>query len=703
MEPDNIEKLFRDENIKSITTLITPQSDRKLVEFIVQVCRYLFSIKKNNKFIELLLQHYNCRMRSLTPLFPYQTKAVKYFDTHNELLLYFGTGTGKTLTALAISQCYLDKYPQNKIIVITPSRLKHNFALNMESYGGDLTNYFFYSFEEVVRLKYTLNAPLSCENSLLIIDEVHNLRNYKGLKFEAVMECAQQASKRLLLTATPIVNYPYDIITIIDLLYGKYIVGPKWNRNGSPPVNSKGIVPMIYKSTPQYEFKLSYSRDIEIRMDRYMEEFDKIIHLLRNSTIYVPKNPLDTHYPQFNLIYTIVNMTPEYAERYESLAGEYDADGCLDMSKVLDPNDKNLKAFYNIDRQIVNCIDGGREYYSKKLDGIIPIIGNKQTVIYTNWIEHGVEAISILLTEKLPYVKFGVINTTVASKNVVEEYNNKQIQILLLTRASSEGLDLKNTRNLIIIDPPWNPSSIDQIIGRTVRYNSHESLPPDERVVDVYLMMLKKEGVPDDKSWTGDMIVYRIIRQKQLMLQKIDLLFKKELKMEGEINTPLNTPLKIDRIVVGDKVRQPVFNMFKDEWDSLKRRLGNMTNVGFKTNINLLNNFINDNRFYLANHEEESKVVIADIKKLYSSHDFETTKTDKFIEESMMGKFNIAVNKFNELYKKDKSSAQFTTILDVLKNYVVFLKLHPIKNIAIHKRLVDFMKVYKIEMSDDYK
>ena len=44
---------------------------------------------------------------------------------------------------------------------------------------------------------------------------------------------------------------------------------------------------------------------------------------------------------------------------------------------------------------------------------------------------------------------------------------------MLLSSAGSLGLDLKNTQSLHIMEPTWNEATIQQIIGRVVRYNSH--------------------------------------------------------------------------------------------------------------------------------------------------------------------------------------------------------------------------------------
>ena len=68
---------------------------------------------------------------------------------------------------------------------------------------------------------------------------------------------------------------------------------------------------------------------------------------------------------------------------------------------------------------------------------------------------------------------------------IIDNYNDRKIDVLLITSAGSESLDLKNTRSIHIMEPHWNESKINQIIGRAIRYNSHSNLPESERIVEI--------------------------------------------------------------------------------------------------------------------------------------------------------------------------------------------------------------------------
>ena len=81
----------------------------------------------------------------------------------------------------------------------------------------------------------------------------------------------------------------------------------------------------------------------------------------------------------------------------------------------------------------------------------------------------------------------------IKKKKVVTDYNQGKIDVLLLSSSGGEGLDLKNTRQIHIMEPHWNIAKINQVIGRGIRYKSHESLPKSQRLVNVYYWISEPE------------------------------------------------------------------------------------------------------------------------------------------------------------------------------------------------------------------
>jgi hypothetical protein len=61
------------------------------------------------------------------------------------------------------------------------------------------------------------------------------------------------------------------------------------------------------------------------------------------------------------------------------------------------------------------------------------------------------------------------------------------IKVIIITKAGSEGIDLKNIRQVHVIDPWYNLSLIEQVIGRAVRNCSHVDLPFEHRNVCIFI------------------------------------------------------------------------------------------------------------------------------------------------------------------------------------------------------------------------
>ena len=507
-------------------------------------------------------QKSNCITRSKVPLRDYQVKAIKFITdpTKSSLLVVHGTGTGKTLTALAASQCFLDANPNSKVVVISPASLTGNFEKEMVKYGGKLSeNYSFYSYhtfsslnkgayltpfdfyrrdeiesymkvhpdenpQEIVNNLYeqfiqyvepqikllekykkqandhNMMSLYDCKNKMVIIDEAHNMRNL-GARYSAAFKCVIQSKKLLLLTATPFVNRLQDFVSIINMLY----------RDD--------------------KLKLSIPKKIT-KEDKYRDCMRTIRDRLEGKVTYLNKKESE-FFPSVKIHNIEIDMTPDYYEKYQDaiLAKKIFGDApekfyggfrrgvdLVGADEYHDDDDAEKTAGV-----VGGVIKGlGAEYVNQKLNVIIKLIKKRrQTLIFTNWIEAGVDVLENSFQDN--DITYLLIAGKVAPKErlkIVEDFNNKKAQVLIITLAGSEGLDLKEVRDVIILDPVWNPAVMEQIVGRAVRFKSHIRLPVEERKVDVYNMILKAPPIADVPS--GDEILYNIIRSKGRVLADVN-------------------------------------------------------------------------------------------------------------------------------------------------------------------------------------
>jgi len=64
------------------------------------------------------------------------------------------------------------------------------------------------------------------------------------------------------------------------------------------------------------------------------------------------------------------------------------------------------------------------------------------------------------------------------------------IKVFMITASGSEGINLRNTRYVHVMEPYWNPARIDQVVGRARRICSHKALPEALQTVEVFLYLM---------------------------------------------------------------------------------------------------------------------------------------------------------------------------------------------------------------------
>jgi len=97
------------------------------------------------------------------------------------------------------------------------------------------------------------------------------------------------------------------------------------------------------------------------------------------------------------------------------------------------------------------------------------------------------------------------IPTNLASDLKKIAHNNNMgeiIKVLMITSSGSEGINLRNTRYVHIMEPYWHPVRTEQVIGRARRICSHKNLPRALQTVEVfvYLMILSADQLKSDDA-----------------------------------------------------------------------------------------------------------------------------------------------------------------------------------------------------------
>ena len=104
--------------------------------------------------------------------------------------------------------------------------------------------------------------------------------------------------------------------------------------------------------------------------------------------------------------------------------------------------------------------------------------------------------------------------------------NNKdgnKVKVVLISKAGSEGIDLKFIRQVHILEPWYNMNRIEQIIGRAVRNFSHKDLEFEKRNVQIFMHGTILEN---KKEEAADLYVYRVAEFKAIQIGKVTRVLK---------------------------------------------------------------------------------------------------------------------------------------------------------------------------------
>jgi hypothetical protein len=393
----------------------------------------------------------NCLSRSNVKLRPHQIDAIKYLDNHRGLIAAYATGSGKTLLAITAAECYLDKNPNGRVLIITPTAARDEFKKNMIIYGisEGSNKYCFYGYQEfinsydwkddTINLKGKPDAGLctSCKDVFLIIDEAHELRTptpwsgrkpfvppkrgqtekMTGLRVIRAIQCAAAAAKVLLLTATPLVNEPYDLANLLAMVRGE---APMVEQKFYDMIGMKPHVPDFVVGT---EVNEKFRNQLGHELKAYKGgDFKK--YFCGNIMFY--KHTKDENWPSEEEIWKPIEMDEAYYQKYYDIQKKKAhlfrkharrRGGALGVKS-------NPNAFYTIISQATNSIEG-----SPKIKEAIKYIKNKEygekILIYSGFLEAGLDEIKKKLDTRF-YIKETVkLPISEINKQVVNQIGKK--------------------------------------------------------------------------------------------------------------------------------------------------------------------------------------------------------------------------------------------------------------------------------------
>jgi superfamily II DNA or RNA helicase len=216
---------------------------------------------------------------------------------------------------------------------------------------------------------------------------------------------------------------------------------------------------------------------------------------------------------------------------------------------------KNGNVTYELNEHYNNVFTTELKKYSAKLYKLLENIKHSpgNVFVYSNYVNQGgTSLIKELLLANGYYEYNGKSNNGKAFilyddttnpdtrehlRKVFNSSNNKNgeyIKIIIGSPVISEGITLKNVNQVHILEPSWNMSRINQIIGRAIRHHSHDDLP-ERKYVEVYkYCSIYEDQTKDDKFI--DKEKYILSEEKDRSNKEIERLLK-TIAFDCNINT----------------------------------------------------------------------------------------------------------------------------------------------------------------------
>jgi hypothetical protein len=504
------------------------------------------------------------------------------------VLMFHRIGAGKTCTAIQIAEKWKH---MAKIIAVVPASVKGSFRAELRSLCAkneyitplkrkllqtlDPTDekykkiiaesnakidkvYQIFSYNKFV--EKAEEGSLVLRNRILIIDEIQNMVSEHGKFYWSLYEAIKAAPSSLrivLLSATPMFDKPVEVALTMNLLrlpvelpigrefetmfvkhrkvsngkimykaqnldlFKQMIKGYVSYYSGAPPkaFPDKIVKYVKCKMEPfQYKSYLTVVSDEDVASDGSRLKSVKKKIFKEGGIIELPNNFFIGSRIISNVAFPNKGINED---GFVSFQGKYVKPPLLQQYS---------QKFYRMMRKIKRC-QGTVFVYSnfKEYGGIKSFAKVLEGQGYKEYATHK--------SGRKRYALWSGDESTEQKDEIREIFNHKKnskgekLKILLGSPSIKEGVSLLRVQEVHIIEPYWNQSRVDQVIGRAIRFCSHKDMPLDKRLVKVYIYI----AVSPKGDETIDQYIQFLSKRKNRVVKEFEHALK-----EASIDCNLN-------------------------------------------------------------------------------------------------------------------------------------------------------------------
>ncbi|XP_967843.2 SWI/SNF-related matrix-associated actin-dependent regulator of chromatin subfamily A-like protein 1 [Tribolium castaneum] len=424
-------------------------------------------------------------------LMPFQQEGVRFgIDKNGRCLIADDMGLGKTFQALGIANYYKNDWP---LLIVTTSSMKNvweetihrylpsvpifqiQYMTSGKDYIGD-SRVLIVSHDMMSR--YVDNL-LKKQFGVLIIDESHNLKNFKAKCTKAATALAKKAKRVVLLSGTPALSRPSELFSQLSLIddkfFGNFFDYSKRYCDGKSTNfgwDASG------KSNLQ-ELEIVLNRKFMIRRTK-----EEVLKSLPNKSQEVVT--LDVNLNQFSV---------EDKECLNALAAKYAS------QKKSAEKHAILLTFFSETAKIK--IPSVCSY-------ILQVLKSGQKFLVFAHHQIMLNAVCNVLDKKsVKYIRIDGSTTSEQRKFFVDKFqlNDDCLVAVLSITAANAGITLTAAQLVLFAELHWNPSILSQAESRAHRIGQQNP---------VIIKYLLAPGTADDSIWP-------MLQSKQKILEEVGL------------------------------------------------------------------------------------------------------------------------------------------------------------------------------------
>lgn len=402
---------------------------------------------------------YNFNFQPKTKSFPHQIETIEYITTHSNVALFDEQGLGKTKIVIeALCNNMAEKVIDGALIICKKSLIniwkdeieKHSFLkyIVLRGTSGEkglkfmgFSHFYLINYAGVINEVNRLKMFLKIKKMAVVLDESHKIKNPSSKTAIAILSLRELASKRVLISGTPIANRPIDLWAQFYFLDSGKLLGRDFNG-----------------------FKKQYSTKLPTNnLNREMEKFQKLRQVIESNSIRRLKSGV-LSLPDKRYYNIYVQLQGKQRELYEQLKRKlYIEIKDIAGNVIIDESSALLKKLLRLAQIASNPFLIDKSYKEspikfKKLDELVKKILDRgeKLIIWSSFVEN----IRILYRK---YRNFGSLRLyggiPIERREVIVKQfvGNDKFKILVANPSvAREGLTLTSANNAIYIDRNFN-------------------------------------------------------------------------------------------------------------------------------------------------------------------------------------------------------------------------------------------------------